>query len=129
MQRRKDNKGRVLRDGESYRKSDGLYMYRWTDKIGKRHTKYARTLEELRKIEEEIQHDIRDGIRIGEENITVNDVYEMWKKDKVGLKQTTFGNYTYMYEHFVKDEFGTAKVQNVTKSDVRRLYNSLVNEN
>lgn len=129
MQRRKDNKGRVLRDGESYRKSDGLYMYRWTDKIGKRHTKYARTLEELRKIEEEIQHDIRDGIRIGEENITINDVYEMWKKDKVGLKQTTFGNYTYMYEHFVKDEFGAAKVQNVTKSDVRRLYNGLVNEN
>ena len=69
MQRRKDNKGRVLRDGESYRKSDGLYMYRWTDKIGKRHTKYAKTLDELRKIEEEIQHDIRDGIKIGEDNI------------------------------------------------------------
>ena len=129
MQRRKDNKGRVLRDGESYRKSDGLYMYRWTDKIGKRHTKYAKTLEELRKIEDEILHDIRDGIKIGEGNITVNDVYEMWKKDKVGLKQTTFRNYTYMYEHFIKEEFGTAKVQSVTKSDVRRLYNSLVNEN
>jgi len=28
MQRRKDNKGRVLKDGEVYRKSDGLYMYR-----------------------------------------------------------------------------------------------------
>ena len=27
MQRRKDNKGRVLKDGEVYRKSDGLYMY------------------------------------------------------------------------------------------------------
>ena len=25
MQRRKDNKGRVLKDGEVYRKSDGLY--------------------------------------------------------------------------------------------------------
>lgn len=32
MQRRKDNKGRVLKDGEVYRKSDGLYMYRWTAK-------------------------------------------------------------------------------------------------
>jgi len=129
MQRRKDNKGRVLRDGESYRKSDGLYMYRWTDKIGKRHTKYAKSLEELRKIEEEILHDIRDGIKVGEENVTLDDVYEMWKKDKVGLKQTTFGNYKYMYEHFIKGEFGSAKIQNITKSDVRRLYNSLVNEN
>ena len=26
MQRRKDNKGRVLKDGEVYRKSDGLYI-------------------------------------------------------------------------------------------------------
>ena len=40
MQRRKDNKGRVLKDGEVYRKSDGLYMYRWTAKNGKRHTIY-----------------------------------------------------------------------------------------
>lgn len=113
MQRSKDNEGRVLRDGESYRKSDGLYMYCGTDKIGKRYTKYARKLEELCKIEEAIQHDIREGIRINEDNITVNDVYEMCKKDKVGIKQTTLGNNTYMYEHFIKDEFGTAKGQNV----------------
>lgn len=26
--RRKDPKGRVLKDGESYRKNDGRYMYR-----------------------------------------------------------------------------------------------------
>ncbi len=45
MQRRKDNKGRVLKDGEVYRKSDGLYMYRWTAKNGKRHTIYNATLE------------------------------------------------------------------------------------
>ena len=29
MQKRKDHKGRVLKDGETYRKNDGLYMYRW----------------------------------------------------------------------------------------------------
>ena len=52
MQRRKDNKGRVLKDGEVYRKSDGLYMYRWTAKNGKRHTIYDATLEGLREKEE-----------------------------------------------------------------------------
>lgn len=51
MQRRKDNKGRVLKDGEVYRKSDGLYMYRWTAKNGKRHTIYDATLEGLREKE------------------------------------------------------------------------------
>ena len=29
--RRKDPKGRVLKEGESYRKSDNLYMYRYRD--------------------------------------------------------------------------------------------------
>ena len=54
MQRRKDHKGRVLKDGEVYRKSDGLYMYRWTAKNGKRHTIYDATLEGLREKEEKI---------------------------------------------------------------------------
>lgn len=53
-------------------------------------------------------------------------VYEMWKKDKVGLKQTTRGNYIYMYEHFVKDDFGWQKLHSIRRSDVRRFYNSLV---
>ena len=73
MQRRKDHKGRVLKSGESYRKSDGLYMYRWTAKNGKRHTVYDATLEGLREKEEKIQHDLAEGIRIPERNLTVND--------------------------------------------------------
>lgn len=129
MIRRKDIKGRVLKDGETYRKSDGLYMYRWTDKVKKRHTVYASTLEELREKEDAIARDIATGIKVGENNVTVDDIYEMWKNDKQGLKETTFGNYQYMYEHFVKGDFGSIKIRNVEKSDIRRLYNSFVNEN
>lgn len=126
MERRKDSKGRVLKDGESFRKSDGLYMYRWTSKDSKRHTVYSPTLEGLREKEETIKHDLRDGVKTGESNITVNDMYEMWKNDKVGLKGTTRSNYIYMYEHFLKDNFGCIKLQSVKRSDVRRLYNSLI---
>ena len=128
MTRRKDNKGRVLRDGESYRKSDNRYMYRWTGKDGKRHTIYSPDLMTLREEEEKIKHDLRDGIKVGENNVTVNDVYELWKNDKVGLKQTTKGNYIYMYEHFVMDGFGNIKIKDVDKTDVRRLYNDLVDK-
>lgn len=63
MQRRKDHKGRVLKDGEVYRKSDGLYMYRWTAKNGKRHTIYDATLEGLRE-KEEIKEFIAEAIRL-----------------------------------------------------------------
>lgn len=87
MQRRKDNKGRVLKDGEVYRKSDGLYMYRWTAKNGKRHTIYDATLEGLREKEEKIQHDLAEGIRIPECSLTLNDLFELWRKNKVGLRR------------------------------------------
>ena len=40
MERRKDNKGRVLKEGESQRK-DGLYQNPRTDKFGKRRTYYS----------------------------------------------------------------------------------------
>lgn len=53
MKRRKDNKGKVLKEGESQRK-DGLYQYRWTDKFGKRHSVYAGSLKELREKENDI---------------------------------------------------------------------------
>ena len=110
MQRRKDNKGRVLKDGEVYRKSDGLYMYRWTAKNGKRHTIYDATLEGLREKEEKIQHDLAEGIRIPECSLTLNDLFEMWRKNKVGLKEHTFANYVYMYNRFVRDEIGMMKL-------------------
>ena len=124
--KRKDHKGRVLREGESYRKSDGRYMFRYLSSDGKRHTIYDRDLNTLREKEKRIARDLTMGIRIGEENVTLNDIYEMWKKDKNTLKQTTKGNYVYMYEHFVKDEFGKRKLKDIRKSDVRRFYNSLL---
>ena len=64
MQKRKDHKGRVLKDGETYRKNDGLYMYRWIGGDKKRHAVYCSTLEGLREKEKEIQNDL-------------------WKNDKV----------------------------------------------
>ena len=53
-ERRKDNKGRVLKEGESQRKN-GMYDYRWRTSNGKRHSVYAKTLEELREKEKAIQ--------------------------------------------------------------------------
>ncbi len=88
MQRRKDNKGRVLKDGEVYRKSDGLYMYRWTAKTENAIPSMMQPWR-LREKEEKIQHDLADGIRIPECSMTLNDLFELWRKNKVGLKEHT----------------------------------------
>lgn len=126
MTRRKDNKGRILKQGESYRKTDGLYMYRWKADDGKTHCFYSATLEALREKEGQLAHDLIDGIRTGDASVTVNDIFDMWAKDKHGLKQTTYSNYIYMYDHFVRDSFGIRKVQKIRKSDVRRYYNDMI---
>lgn len=127
VERRKDKKGRVLKEGESQR-IDGTYDYRWRTSDGKRHSVYAKTLEELREKEQVIQKDKSDGIRTDSKNVTLNDVFEMWVNLKKGLKDNTFQNYQYMYNQFVYPDFGQSKVVKMKRSDVRRFYNMLADE-
>ncbi|HCW74719.1 MAG TPA: site-specific integrase [Clostridiaceae bacterium] len=126
-ERRKDSKGRVLKENESERKQGG-YQYRWRTTDGKRHTIYALTLDELRKKEVEIQRDKSDGIRTDAQNVTVNDIYDMWVLLKKGLKNNTFMNYQYMYNQFVRHGFGELKVTKLRKTDIRRFYNRLLDD-
>ena len=101
IKRRKDSKNRVLKTGESERKTGG-YQYRWETGDGKRHYIYAQTLRTLRTKEKKIVHDIDDGIRTNNLNLTLNDLYNIWVNVKKGLKPNTFNNYRYMYEYFVQ---------------------------
>ena len=48
-QSRKDNKGRVLRKGETQRSCDGKYVYTYTDVEGKRRSIYSKDILELQK--------------------------------------------------------------------------------
>lgn len=122
-----DSKHIRLRTGES-EKDNGTYVYRWTDKAGKRHAVYAPTLADLREQEEQIIIDRHDGIKTNVKNITVNDLFDLWVQVKRGVKDSTMKNYIYMYEMFVKPTFGKKKLTQVKKSDVRRFYNQLVDE-
>ena len=105
MAKRYDKNHRLLKTGEVQR-ADGYYTYRWTSRNGKRHSVTTRTLEELRKKEEEINRDVSDGIRADAQNVTLNDIFEFWKHLKRGLKDNTFQNYCYMYGQFVSEDIG-----------------------
>lgn len=48
--------------------------------------------------------------------MTLNDLFELWRKNKVGLKEHTFANYVYMYNRFVRDEIGMMKLKDIRKS-------------
>lgn len=126
---RKDNKGKALNKGESQRSEDNRYVYAYTDPNGKRIRLYAKSLSELRKKEDELKHNQLDGLDIyaaGES--TLNFVFDRYIGTKLELRPTTYANYTYMYDHFVRDSFGKKKIRDIKYSDVIYFYYHLLNE-
>ena len=87
--KRKDNKGRVLRTGESQRK-DLTYQYRYQDITGKRRTVYAPTLEELRIKEDVINNAQEAGTDYNAGNITVLELLERYISLKQGVRLLQF---------------------------------------
>ncbi len=127
VERRKDNKKRVLKEGE-YQRANGTFEYKWRDKIGKRHSIYAKTLDELREKEIDVMRDALDGVRANKKELTINDLYNLWVQIKRGLKDNTFQNYKYMYSQFVKPDFGNMRIVDLKRTDVRAFYNRLADE-
>ncbi len=121
---RYDSRRARLRTGETQR-SNGEYMYRWTDEIG-RHCIYAPTLSELREKEEKIVKDLQEGLHPDKKAMTINELFDLWRNLKRGIKDTTFQNYCYMYRTFVAPTFGKKQISAVKKSDVRKFYNQLI---
>ena len=77
MANRKDQKGRVLKTGESQRK-DGIYQYRYTDVRGKRQTVYAPDLKSLREKEKELQKSFYFEVDYTKGNITVLELVQKY---------------------------------------------------
>lgn len=124
IERRKDNKNRVLKEGE-YQRANGTFEYKWRDKRGKRHSIYAKTLDKLREKEIDVLRDALDGIRADKNDLSINDLYFRWIQLKKGLKANTFQNYQYMYKQFVQADFGETHIIDLKRSDVRAFYNYL----
>ncbi|MBO5448165.1 MAG: site-specific integrase [Ruminococcus sp.] len=125
--RRTDSRGRVLKKGES-ELSDGTYRYRYSLPNGKRCYKYAKTLDELRKKENEIDTSKVYGIRADSDSVTLNQIADTWFNLKKGLKDNTYQNYRYMYDFFVRPDLGNCRVKTIRHSDVLGYYNTLVDE-
>lgn len=140
-EKRKDTKGRNLKDCES-QMPDGRYRYRYTDKQGKRQAVYSWRLVPtdktpagkkpglcLREKEDAITRDEQDGIDGRKaEQITLNDMFELYIAGKHGLKDSTRNNYKYMYKNYVAESLGLKKIGSIKYSDVKAFYNSLIRE-
>lgn len=121
MANRKNNKNRVLRNGETERK-DGRYVYRYTDqKTGKRKNIYAKDLPELREKEKAVNADINDNIRTDGnlKKLTVNSLFQNYLETK-DITESTLAGYRSAWKNHVEDSIGQYKAVNVLPSDIKK---------
>lgn len=119
MSRRKDTKGRVLRDGESQRK-DLIYQYRFTDVRGKRKCIYASDLKTLREKEEEIKKCLDDQLDYTGGQITVYELLERYISLKRGVRYNTRVGYQFVLNIVEKEPFGRRMIRDIKVSDAQR---------
>lgn len=140
MEKRKDNRGRILERGE-YQKPGGLYEYRYKGTDGATHSVYSWRLtvtdrvpkgkkdcEPLRDIKRQIGRDIEDGIDDSKARKTsLDDFFEVYIEQRP-LKQSTRTNYKFMYRNYIQPELGVKKLAGITYSDIIKLFNMLLDE-
>lgn len=137
-EKRKDSKGRILRNGE-YQREDGRYEFKYSDSKGRRHSIYSWKLVDtdrvpadvkncisLREEERRINKDLLDSInRFEAQTLTFEQCFYAYLQSKRTLKETTKASYKFMYEHHVKDAIGSLKIINIRYSTIRDFYISL----
>ena len=138
-QKRKDNRGRILRDNE-FQRPDGRYMFRYYNQQGEKKYVYSWKLTEndkmpqgkrddisLREKEKQITEDNIHGIDTSKSKITLTELFEK-HMSLITLKQSTRTNYRYMYRKYVAPKFGNLKAINIKKSDIQGFYKKLIEE-
>ena len=126
MSSRKDNKGRVLEKGESQR-TDGTYMYRWTDLSKKRQTIYARTLNELRQKELQVtKTEIISGVSWESNKITVRELIERYLSLKK-VRITTEQKYRYLINMLDKIQILDIPIKDIKTSLAKQYMITLSN--
>ena len=131
-EKRRDNKKRILRAGESQRK-DGRYAYKYLDSLGNQRFAYSWKLEQydevpfgkketlaLREIEKRIQRDIDDEIVPYGGGLTVEQLVEKYLMQKQGVRPNTEVNYNFVRNIIKNDPFGLLRIDMVRQSDAKR---------
>ena len=118
-EKRKDNKGRILKTEKSQRK-DLIYQYRYTDIHGKRQTVYSSDLKELQEKEKVIQKQIDDRIDYATGEVTVIALLERYIRLKQGVRYNTKVGYNFVLNLVKKEDFGYRQIRDIKVSDAQQ---------
>ena len=130
MEKRTDNKGRILRNGESQRK-DGRYAYKYiengkpkfvyswklvsTDRV----PKGKRDCVSLREKVKMIEKDLSDGISTSNRNMTVSQLYDRYTRSKANVRKGTQTGRKYLKEALQTDILGNMSIDKVKLSEAK----------
>ena len=136
--KRKDSKGRILKDGEQQR-ADGRYMFTFIDPITeKRSYAYSWKLEKtdktpagkkvdlsLREKEKLIEAKIREGISYSSGDITVLELVERYVDIRRNVRPTTKNGYKTVINVLKNDKFGKKHINQIKTSDAKKWLGEL----
>jgi hypothetical protein len=130
-EKRRDNKNRILRNGESQRK-DGRYMYKYVDNAGNVKYVYSWKLVKtdtvpqgtkddipLRDKEKLIHKDLEDDIISDGGKMTVLELVKKYVSQKIGVRHNTEANYNFVINIIKKEAFGNKRIDRVKLSDAK----------
>lgn len=138
--KRRDNKKRILRNGESQRK-DGRYTYTYVGPDGKQKFIYSWKLEKTDKVPQgqhdcvslrekikQLQKDLGDGIIPGAGKMTILSLVKKYVQQKNGVRITTKESYDYVIKLLEKDPFGLKCIDKIKQSDAKGWFVKLQEE-
>lgn len=129
--KRKDNKGRILKTGESQRK-DGMYAYKYQGTDGKPKFLYSwrltdtdplprgkRACKSLREKEEEVLRDNLDGIDSSGKKMTLCELYEKHNNIHPNVRKTTESGRKVLMDILKVDMLGNTSIDRIKQSDAK----------
>jgi monomeric isocitrate dehydrogenase len=132
-EKRRDNKNRILRSGESQR-NDGRYAYKYTDTLGKPQFVYAWKLVptdktptgkrddiSLREKVKDIHKDLDDGIDMVGKKMTVCQLYAKQIRQRGNVKHNTVLGRKQLMKLLEQDRLGSCSIDNVKVQSLSRL--------
>ncbi len=130
-EKRRDNRNRILRNGESQRQ-DGRYAYKYKDLNGETKFVYSWRLDKndrapagkarepsLREKEKQIQQDLFNQIVPNGGNLTVLDLVNKYLSLKINVRHNTRANYNFVVNIIKKEPFGNIRIDKVRQSDAK----------
>lgn len=130
-EKRRDNKNRILKTGESQR-NDGRYCFKYVDNCGKPQFIYSWKLVatdptpkgkrddiSLREKEKEIRRDLDDGIDPSGRKMTVCELYEKYTRTHASIKDSSVEGRERLIKRLQDDKLGNAQIGSVKPSDAK----------